>query len=147
MIRMKRGAQNRHAFIKIELLDKSVKSAIHSVLCEIGQSHTVHCRHLIFRRKTGRIYIIKGAFHQASAPGEPPANLSGELARHVGYIVSGHTQLEFGDKSQQGKAPYGMFLEHGTKKIKPRPHISRTVKDEYKNTYTSLEDSMNRALE
>ena len=147
MIRMKSGSQNRRTFIRINNLDKNVKREIHGALCEIGQSHTVHCRHLIFRRKTGRIYVIKGAFHQASAPGEPPANLSGELARHVGYVVAGHLEMEFGDKSQQGKAPYGMFLEGGTRKIKPRPHISRTVKDEYKNTYTSLTESMNRALE
>lgn len=147
MIKLRSGAKNRRTFIKINALDRRVKRAIHDALCEIGQSNTVHARHMIFRRKTGRIYIIKGAFHQASAPGEPPANLSGELARHIGYVVSGHKQMEFGDKSQQGKAPYGLFLEGGTKKMKPRKHISRTIQEQSRDTYTSLEDSMKKALE
>lgn len=147
MIRLKSGAQNRRTFIKIDMLDKNVKREIHNALCEIGQSNVVHARHMIFKRKTGRIYVIKGSFHQASAPGEPPANLSGELAKHVGYIVSGHSEMEFGDKSQQGKAPYGMFLEFGTVKMKPRPHIRRTVQEQSKDTYTSLENSMKKALE
>lgn len=147
MIGIRSGARNRKTFIKINMLDKNIKQEIHNALCEIGQSNTVLARHMIFKRKTGRIYVIKGAFHQASAPGDVPANLSGELARHVGYVVSGHSQMEFGDKSQQGKAPYGLFLEGGTVKMKPRPHIIRAVQKDSKNTYTSLENSMKKALE
>lgn len=140
MIRMKPGSQNRRTFIKIDTLGKDLKRAIHGSLCEIGQSHVVHCRSLLLKRKTGIHHA--GLPNRSSAPGEPPASQSGELLRHVKYITSGHDQMEFGDKSQQGKFPYGKRLELEMN----RPHISRTVKDEYKNTYNSLTRSMNRAL-
>ncbi len=141
MIRMKSGSQNRRTFIRIDNLDKNLRRAIHGALCEIGQSHKVHCRHLFRKMKSGIHH--PGLPNRSSAPGEPPATQSGELSRHVGYIASGSNQMEFGDKSQQGKAPYGRFLELNM----DRPHISQTVKDQYKDTYTSLTDAMNRALE
>ena len=141
MIRMKSGSQNRRTFIKIDKLDKDLKRAIHGALCEIGQSHVVHCRVLLRKIKTGIHH--PGLPNRSSAPGEPPATQSGELSRHVRYVASGHDQMEFGDKSQQGKFPYGRRLELEMN----RPHISQTVRDEYKNTFTSLENSMNRALE
>lgn len=141
MIRMKSGSQNRRTFIRIDMLDKNLKLAIHGALCEIGQSHVVHCRNLLLKRKTGIHH--PGLPNRSSAPGEPPASQSGELLRHVRYITSGSDQMEFGDKSQQGKYPYGRRLELEM----DRPHISQTVKDQYKDTFTSLEGSMKRALE
>ena len=146
MISVRPGNQNRKTFIMIEDLDRCVKKEIHDALHEIGQSNVVHAKRLIYARKTGRIYIINGAFHQASAPFEAPANLSGDLARNLDFKVSGHTQMEFGDKTQQGKAPYGFFLEEGTVKMKKRPHIRRTVLEQSKETQVSLTNSMKRAL-
>ena len=140
MIRLKSGSQNRRTFIKIDKLDKDVKQAIHSALCEIGQQHVVHCR-ILFRKMKSGIHH-PGLPNRSSAPGEPPAVQSGELSRHVGYVTSGSAQMEFGDKSQQGKAPYGRFLELNMN----RPHIGLTVKDQYKDTYTTLISSMERAL-
>jgi hypothetical protein len=146
MIKAIPGRDNNKVFIQIEGLDKSVKKEIHNALHEIGRDNVVHCKHLIFARKTGRIYVINGAFHQASAPFEPPANLSGGLVRHLDYKVSGHHQMEFGDKPQQGKGPIGLFLEGGTVKMKKRPHIIKTVRDKYKDTENSLIGSMKKAL-
>ena len=73
--------------------------------------------------KTGRIYIIRGKPHQASAPGEAPANLSGRLAGSVSSRVSRSTQLIIGDLAS--RAPHGKYMEFGTKdgRIKPRPHL------------------------
>lgn len=139
MIEIKEGRYNNEVFIKIDGLSASLKKAIHEQLFEIGQSHVVRTKHLIFKRKTGRIYVINGKFHQASAPYEPPANLTGALAANVDYVVRGASELEFGDKKQPGKAPYGLFLEKGTRKMKPRPHLSRAVKAEHKNTFQSLQ--------
>ena len=69
--------------------------------------------------KTGRFYVIKGQRHQASAPGEAPANLTGELASKVGYRVSSHTHLIIGDKAE-----YGKWLEGNVpNRIAPRPHL------------------------
>ena len=141
MMGVREGSGNRRTFIKINNLDKNLRRHLHGALCEIGQSHVVHCRGLLLKRKSG----IKhpGLPNRSSASGEPPATQSGELARHIGYVASGNDQMEFGDKSQQGKFPYGRRLELEMN----RPHINQTVKDEYKNTYNSLEDSMNKALE
>ncbi len=146
MFSIQDGSHNNTVFLMVDDFPKSLKVAIHKELYEIGQSNVVRTRHLIFKRKTGRIYVINGQFHQASAPFEPPANLSGALAKNVDYVVRGSTELEFGDKKQPGKAPYGLFLEIGTRKMKPRPHLSATVKAEYKNTMRSLQSAMKRAL-
>lgn len=69
--------------------------------------------------KTGRYYNIGGRIHQASAPGEAPADLTGALAESVGSKVSSSTTLIIGDR-----APYGKFLEGNFKnRIAPRPHL------------------------
>jgi hypothetical protein len=68
--------------------------------------------------KSGRIYNIGGKMHQASAPSEAPANLSGRLAKKVGSKVPNATRLIIGDN-----APYGGYLEYGTTHILPRPHL------------------------
>lgn len=140
MIRIKSGSQNRRVFIKINNLTTDIKQALHGALYEIGQQHVVHCRNLLRKEKSGIHH--PGLPNRSSAPGEPPATQSGELLRHVGYVVSGNTEMEFGDKSQQGKAPYGRFLELNMN----RPHIGQTVKDQYKDTYNSLINSMTRAI-
>lgn len=94
-------------------------------LYNIGKENTRFARQLIIRGpKTGRLYRIKGRKrrHRASAPGEAPANLTGNLQKKVNFIVNGHDEMQFGDQ-----APYGLFLELGTRKMKPRPHLSTTV--------------------
>ena len=72
--------------------------------------------------KTGRVYVIGGKFHQASAPGEAPANLTGRLADSVGSLVKGSDKLTIGDRKDI--APYGKLLEGNfPNKIAPRPHL------------------------
>lgn len=67
--------------------------------------------------KTGRIY----GTHQASAPGEPPANLSGHL------ISSFRTQITqtgtVTSVSITNTAKYAGYLEFGTRKMAPRPFM------------------------
>lgn len=74
--------------------------------------------------KTGRIYRIRGRLHRASAPGESPAILTGDLYRRI--------EPRFSDGGMQFRINAGKiskFLEFGTKsksgkwRIKPRPHI------------------------
>lgn len=88
--------------------------------------------------RTGRIYIIRGREHQASAPGEPPALLSGDLRKSITHTDvtwegnEAHTEVGSG-------MPYARILEFGgeikrrTKKgkeyvirILPRPYFSAT---------------------
>lgn len=94
-----------------------------------------HNRRLIRKGpKTGKLYRIPGRKrkHRASAAGEPPANLSGALARSIGYEIFGNNEMAFGSRSDsdsKGGVAYGGWLDGGTKdgRIKPRPHVSRTV--------------------
>ena len=59
--------------------------------------------------KTGRLYLIGGRIHRASAWGESPATLTGTLADSVGFSVTSPTQLVMG--YQANVAPYGKWLE------------------------------------
>ena len=81
-------------------------------------------KEILKRNKTGRLYMIKGKLHRASAPGEFPANLTGKLRKGINYKVRGSNSMEFGDRVN-----YGKYLELGTKKMEPREHIVRTVEE------------------
>ena len=85
--------------------------------------------------KTGRIYRIRGRRHQASAPGESPANLTGNLQRSVGFDVRGSDTMEFGYRVHgrgAGSAAYGRRLELGGTsstgvRIAKRPNLAKVV--------------------
>ena len=92
----------------------------------IGKENTRYTREIIKNGpKTGRLYRIPGRKkrHRASAPGEPPANLTGKLRGSVNFSVKGTDQMEFGDT-----VPYGFFLERGTKRMQKRTHLIRAIK-------------------
>ena len=72
--------------------------------------------------RTGRVYTIRGRKHQASAPGEPPAKLTGALARSVDHKVTGWHTMQVGEE-----ADYAGYLEKGTGRIAPRPHLTVAV--------------------
>jgi len=112
--------------------DMGVRSALH----EIGALTTRETQRLIAQGpKTGRVYIRRGRRHQASAPGEPPANETGRLRKSVGYQVRGTHQLAVGEE-----APYAAFLEHGTRRMAPRPHLLVAAN----NTARSAVDALGR---
>lgn len=76
---------------------------------------------------TGRIYIINGRAHKASAQGEYPANRSGRLKKS---IKADHDKLEFEFGSD---ISYAVYLQQyktaqdrssGWKKIAPRPFLT-----------------------
>lgn len=99
------------------------KKQISDSLHEIGQI-TVNENQRILRtgRRTGRIYRIRGRDHVASAAGEPPALITGRLAKSAGYKASGWTELRVGQQ-----APYAAFLENGTRFIRPRVNLLLAV--------------------
>ena len=70
-------------------------------------------RSILQDAKTGRIY----GSHQASAPGESPANDTGEL-------IAGMSTSRIGmDGSFFSDTFYSMYLEFGTPNMAPRPHL------------------------
>lgn len=91
--------------------------------------------------KTGRVYRINGRLHQASAPGEAPANLSGRLAKSYNYNVHGPSQMEVGQS-----APYAGFLEDGTGRIRPRPNMIRAINDTQGDVVRAFYDEIEKVM-
>lgn len=130
MIEIRPDTQNKTVFISISNATFKVRKGLKNALIEIGKENVRHTKALIRKQpKTGRFY----GKHRASAPGEPPANRTGKLLRSVRYKSSSWSFMEFGDS-----APYGKFLEDGTKKMRPRPHLKRTVREKSRDNFNSI---------
>jgi len=115
----------------------NVRESIRLGFQTLGKQLQTKARNAIYNPpKTGRIYIYKGNYHQASAPGEAPANRSGRLARGV-LFVARPTELKFGYTT-----PYGLFLERGTRKMKPRPNIEKTARAAEKDAQNFIRSAM-----
>lgn len=111
--------KNRQVFISIDNATYATRRGLKAALIEIGKGDVRHTKALIKNPpKTGRMY----GKHQASAHGEAPANQTGRLMKSVRYKAYGWSSMEFGDY-----VPYGKWLEDGTKRMKERSHLSRTV--------------------
>ena len=67
--------------------------------------------------KSGKQYYINGARHTASAPGQPPANVSGDLVRSI------KVSKERNKSTISISKNYAVFLEFGTSKMRARPFI------------------------
>lgn len=73
--------------------------------------------------KTGRIYSRRGVKHQSSAPGEAPASDTSRLVNSRRIILNPKAlkaRLQFAAK-------HARHLEHGTKKMEPRPFARRAL--------------------
>lgn len=78
--------------------------------------------------KSGRFYVLKGGrLHQASAPGEYPAERTGDLRKSIGTKVSG-LQLRFGAEEEYAKflqqADSPLKTQSTGTKIKARPFLT-----------------------
>lgn len=146
MIRMTPGFKNREVLIELDKAVISIRKGLRQALFEIGQENVKHCKKLILDPpKTGRIYTskVKPSPHQASATNQPPADWTGALRKNVKYKVYGHDRMEFGDgviKTGNAKRSgmYGLFLELGTKRIRPRPHVARTMREKQKDNFKTI---------
>lgn len=142
MIKVKINHKSRQILMNIQKSMDGHKKGLRNGLYEIGRENVKLTRKFITaKNKTGRIYIIGGRRHQASAPGESPANLTGQLRRSVNYVVRGSSQMEFGDEIL-----YGKFLEQGTSKMLPRPHLIRTVNARGQKNVTVLQRNIDREI-
>lgn len=134
---------------KTEKTRQAVRMAFYRLGKDLVQSAK---KSILDKNKTGRIYNVyttqngrrrkRVRRHQASAPGQAPANLFGNLWRSLDFEVDGSSELTFGSKSvaSNGKrVPYGVYLEEGTDIMAPRPFISRAVRNNYRNMQKHLE--------
>lgn len=83
--------------------------------------------------KTGITYRRRGVQHQASAPGEAPANDTGTLVRNITVAVDPEKLTA---RINSGSA-HGRALEFGTPTIEPRPHL-RVSLDAQRNNISTI---------
>lgn len=134
--------------IGISQLTNKTKKGLRYGFYLAGKSLTRESRKLIDSPpKTGRLYWVsigsKGRklknrrLHRASAAGEAPAKITGNLKRSVNFVVHGSNILEFGSDIN-----YGKFLELGTVKMAPRPFLIKAIKNDAKNTINYVRRSI-----
>lgn len=125
---------------KITNLTKNTKQGIRKAFYFIGKDLKKESVRLINQKpKSGRFYIINVGIggkalkspriHQASAPNEAPAVITGKLRKSISFNVHNFNQLEFGSNVE-----YGKYLELGTVKMKPRPYLKPSILNKNKNS-------------
>lgn len=124
-------------------INKSVPifhKGIRKGLNEVGQTVKRETKKLIRTgKRTGRVYMISGKRHQASARGEAPANLTGKLAKGVKFKTMSHYQMEIGDT-----VPYGVFLE--LKNKMDRPHLRTAINNTNQENVNTLAEYVDEEL-
>lgn len=152
---IKQDPQNYRVYLKIDNLTQDVRRGIRQGYYKIGKDLRAYGQKKILEGpKTGRIYLVRTGKkqykrHQASAPGEFPANLTGNLRKSIAYTVRGWESLEIGagPAGPGGKAaPYAKDLEEGTDKMAPRPYLKRTIEETQSNVLEHFETEIKRAL-
>jgi len=130
---------DRHAINKLSRMSDLYASGIQSALTDIGRRNVKAARALIIGGdKTGIIYTRRRGSqrirHQASAPGEAPANFTGMLVRETGFEVSGFRFMKFGNRSK-----VGLWMELGTKRnLEPRPFLIKAIKENEGYAFSAL---------
>lgn len=92
--------------------------------------------------KTGRIYKLGRRVHQASAPGEPPANDTGRLVSSLRAEIS----TEALTASLIAGTQYAIYLEFGTRRMEPRPFLRPAAEKATAPGIQMIIDELNKAL-
>lgn len=134
--------KTKKVLVEIPKSTRKFQGGIKDALHEIGPEIVRETKRLIETgKKTGRIYRIAGMDHQASAPTESPASVTGRLADSGDFKVREHVQMEVGET-----VDYARFLEDGTRKMKPRQHLIRAVNGKARETESALYEHVGRHL-
>lgn len=91
--------------------------------------------------KSGRVYDFRGGKHQASAPGQPFANMTGNaLLNTKKYEENGGLTARIA-----GEAEYAAYLELGTSKMEPRPVFIPSISNKKKEIIKAFEEEIGKA--
>ena len=121
--------------IKIEF-KRNLNKVIDALDSIAGQRMTEACIHVqnktkekLSGKRTGRGYRVPGTkkTYVASAPGEPPAVMTGQLRTSIKYRIVGDMKVTGEVGSELKKAP---MLEFGTRKMAARPFLRPTFQEE-----------------
>lgn len=92
--------------------------------------------------KTGVIYKRRGVEHQASAPGEAPANDTGRLVNSI--------RTDYDLPQLVGRVvastEYAAYLEYGTENMEPRPYMRPALANRRAAVVRDVEDSIAEAV-
>ncbi len=131
MIELKEADSNYRNILKVLIAERATNVALTAAWKEVGTLLVNKLQYMIRNGpRTGRVYTLRGRKHQASAPGEVPANRTGKLVKSVRYEAAGHHTLKFGEDAE-----YAGYLENGTHnkgggiKMAPRPHLQVAVNE------------------
>lgn len=149
MLKITADEANRRVIIQVNGAPDKIKTGIRRAFYNLGGKLRKSASDSILEKpKHGRIYLVRKGKrlyrHQASAPGEAPANLSGTLRRSLGFDVRGSNQMEFGVRD--GKATYGKDLELGTKRMLKRPFLIKAIKANERNAREFFTNEIDKAL-
>ena len=140
MIELKEAESNHRNILKILIAERATNVALTAAWKEVGTLLVNKLQYMIRNGpRTGRVYTFRGRKHQASAPGEVPANRTGKLAKSVRYEATAHHTLKFGEDAE-----YAGWLENGTHnkgggiKMAPRPHLRIAVTEMQTKTMDTL---------
>lgn len=139
--------------IKVEVLEEASRSVESDLVGRIEagtlnglralalMAQTDAQRRVLKGPKTGRIYRRGAGFHQASAPGEAPANDTGFLAGSIKIEVTQKLQVDL-----HALAPYAIHLEYGTRNMAARPFLRPAAEEAGKKAPEVIDAYVREAL-
>lgn len=149
------GKQNKAVLRHIKRIPISTKRGISKAFLEIGPDVIQNAQEFMQRPKTGVVRTVywstagrrlkKGRRHRASAKGEPPAIVSGELFRSMGFNRNTFTHLEIGSKADHSQwlepSPDGSWSGY-----LDRPFLRNAIRKSNRNIQTYLSQYINDAI-
>lgn len=124
---MKKSAGRVH--IDRARLMKEIDVRVRVRAIRMGQRYERNWVNSLKGPKTGRIYRVgkRGRTHQASAPGETPAVMTGRLRRSIKRQLIKERDAAYRVRITWN-ATYMKFLEFGTSRMRPRPSVRRALR-------------------
>ena len=101
------------------------------------------------KQGAGRHYRVWGDTpHQASAPGAPPAKLTGALQRSIYYrtMEKGGMSMSVGPSTSKRRAFYSRFLAFGTKNMDARPFMGDALERQESRVRGLLREALRDSL-
>lgn len=147
MLKIVADPGNSRVEVHIKNLSEKNKRGIRQAFYFIGRDlRNTAQKGILAKPKSGKIYYIRKGKknaryrHQASAPGQMPANFTGKLRRSIRFLVHGWRKMEFG-----ADAEYAKFLEEGTSRMAARPFLIKSIELNEKNSDQHFEREIHRA--
>lgn len=123
----------------------SGKQLVADVITNINKKPKSGRTYLIYRGIGGRL-LKKPRQHTASSPSEYPAVITGDFRDSIDFKVRGTSRLEFGSGNRGLAKGYARALELGTKNMKARKPLTKTVKRLGNNVKANINKQINKQL-